>query len=93
MMYLVYSPVIDSYRILLPREHKLETQSEIGGRNRVGRWNERGGHLPVKEQLQIHFRTEHIIGRETDRDHFIAARGLCDVFIYFFKDTALFSVS
>ena len=37
MMYLVYSSGVDSYRKLLPREHKLETQSEIGGRNRVGR--------------------------------------------------------
>ena len=92
-MYLVYSSGVDSYRKLLPREHKLETQSEIGGRNRIGWWNERGGHLPVEKQLEIHFRTEHVIGRETDRDHFIAARGLCDVFIYFFKDTALFSVS
>ena len=50
-MYLVYSPVIDSYRILLPREHKLETQSEISGRNRIGGRNERGGHLPVEKHL------------------------------------------
>ena len=82
-MYLVYSPVIDSYRILLPREHKLEAQSEIGGRNRIGRRNKRCGHLPVEKQLKIHFRTEHVIGRETQRHHFIAAGSLRDVFTHF----------